>query len=154
MNNIQQNPQISFNGLLYGRIGNHLTKSILCCPHGDSKFVKFITDIGESKPNSLKINTNNTGLYKIIIETEQIPKVNIFEKLFFRISKHQAKALQMRKEGKISSLIFQLNELEFQQLKNDYPFIKDKTINKFIQIIRKSLPSDKKNFLDEFFKEK
>lgn len=152
--NIQQNSQVSFNGNLYGRMGNHVTKSILCCPHGDSKFVKFIAELGKTKPDSLKISTSNQGLYKIIIETDQVPHLNPFEKIFYRLSKLQTKALNLRNEGKISSLIFQLNELEYRNLRDNYLYISTKTLDKFANTIRKNLPKEMKPFLDEFFKGK
>ena len=145
------NPQ--FCGLLYGKIGNHKTKPILCCPNGDAKFVKFINKLGndESFSNKIKISYSDKGLKKIFIETEELPKINIFEKIFFNATKIQSKALKMRQKGVISSFIYQFNELEFKHLKEDYLFITKKQLNKFSEIIKKNSPKNIQEFLDEFF---
>ena len=116
------NPQ--FCGLLYGKIGNH---------------------------NKIKISYSDKGLKKIFIETEELPKINIFEKIFFNATKIQSKALKMRQKGVISSFIYQFNELEFKHLKEDYLFITKKQLNKFSEIIKKNSPKNIQEFLDEFF---
>ena len=43
----------AFEGLLYGRMGHHLTKKIICCPHGDAKFVRFVNKIAHNNPNAI-----------------------------------------------------------------------------------------------------
>lgn len=146
------NPQ--FSGLLYGKIGNHKTKPILCCPNGDAKFVKFINKLGneESLSNKIKISYSDKGLKKIFIETKEFPNVNIFEKIFFNATKIQSKALKMRQKGVISSFIYQFNELEFKHLKENYLFITKKQLNKFSEIIKNNSSENMKKFLNEFFK--
>lgn len=142
-----------FCGSLYGKIGKHNTKAIHCCPHGDAKFVKFINKLGQdsSFSNKIKISYSNEGLKKILIETEEIPKVNVFEKFFFNTDKMQEKALKLRQKGIISSFIYQLNELEFRHLKDDYLFISKKQLNKFSELIRNNSPQNIQDFLTEFF---
>lgn len=145
------NPQ--FSGLLYGKIGNHTTKPILCCPNGDAKFVKFINKLcnDESSSNKIKISYSDKGLKKIFIETAELPKINIFEKIFFNTNKIQSKALKMREKGVISSFIYQFNELEFKHLKEEYLFITQKQLNKFSEFIKNNSPKEFQKFLEEFF---
>ena len=68
------NPQ--FCGLLYGKIGNHKTKPILCCPNGDAKFVKFINKLGnhESFSNKIKISYSDKGLKKYLLKQKNYLK--------------------------------------------------------------------------------
>lgn len=147
------NNTTNFTGLLYGKIGNHTTKPILCCPHGDAKFVRFINKISETKThNPIKIEFSDQGLTKLIVETEDFPKLNFMEKLLYNTNKLQTKALKMRKNGIIQRFIYQLNELEFKNLKEDYLFISKKQINKFIKVIKNHTPQDKLNFIEKFFK--
>lgn len=145
---MKSDSNISFSGILYGKIGNRLTKGIVCCPHGDNKFVRFVNHIGK---DAIKISCTNDGLDKILIETKEIPKINILEKIFFRVDKLQNKALRLRKSGKIDSFIFKLNELEFRSLKQDYPFITNKQLKLFAQIVKNAAPQEMQNFLDKFF---
>lgn len=153
MDTIINKDNTQFCGSLYGKIGNHKTKAIHCCPNGDAKFVKFINKLGKdsSFSNKIKISYSNEGLKKILIETEEIPKINIFEKVFFNTDKAQGKALKLRRKGVISSFIYQLNELEFKHLKDDYLFISQKQLNKFSELIKNNSPKSLQNFLKEFF---
>ena len=48
---LQMDSNVSFKGVLYGKTGNHLTKGIIYCPHGDNKFVRFVNSIGENSTN-------------------------------------------------------------------------------------------------------
>lgn len=154
---ILKRSNINFSGLLYGKIGVHKTKPILCCPHGDAKFIKFINKIAENGQEQNALTTINVsfsdkGLNKIIIETDNLPKLNLLEKILYNANKLQIKALKMRKEGKISSFVYQLNELEYKNLKENYLFISNKQLNKFAEIIKKYSPQEVQIFLASFFK--
>lgn len=147
---IKNNSQIAFNGMLYGKMGSHITKGIMCCPHGDGKFVRFITKIGSENPDSIKVSYLKDGLDKLVIETKEIPKLNLFEKIFYRVTKSQKKAIKMRESGKIESFIFKMNELEYKNLKKSYPFITSKQLKKFKQIVKLSAPADIQQNLNYF----
>lgn len=142
----------TFEGLLYGRMGHHLTKKIICCPHGDAKFVRFVNKIAHNNSNAIKVSYSENGLDKLIVETKEIPKLNFLEMIFSIVSKAQLKALRMRKQGKIESFIYQINEIEYDSLKKDYPFIGKKQLTKFAENVKSSAPDEAQNFLKKFFR--
>lgn len=144
----------SFSGILYGKMGTHLTKGIVCCPHGDGKFVRFINSVCKSAPPPncrLKVSCVSDGLDKIIIETDEIPKLNFLEKIFYRVDKSQKKAVKLRKEGKIQNFVYKLNELEYLNLRKSYPFITTKQLKKFGENIKSAAPEELQEFLNKFF---
>ena len=137
---------VSFKGILYGKTGNHLTKGIICCPHGDS--------IGENSTNikeKIKVTCSSDGLDKILIETKKIPKLSFWEQIFFRVDKLQNKAIKWRKEGKIDSFVFKLNELEYKNLRDDYPYLPKKQLRKFANVVKSAAPDEMQKFLNNFF---
>ena len=142
---------ISFSGTLYGKARNHLTKGILCCPHGDAKFIRTFNKIVKTNPSSLSINIDNTTSDKILIETKEIPEISLFEKIFYRTDKLQKKAIKMRKAGIIDSFLYKINEFEYKHIKKDYSFISKKTLKDFEQNLLKIAPEEFKNFLVNFF---
>lgn len=147
---IKQCNQSAFKGLLYGRMGNHITKGIICCPHGDGKFVRVINQIGKKNPEALKISYSQDGLDKLLIETKEMPKLNLLETIFFIASKEQLKAMRLRKQGKIESFIFKLNEIEYKNLKQDYPFIAQKQLKQFAEVVKAAAPDEMQEFLKKF----
>lgn len=145
------NQNISFTGILYCIKGNHLTKGIVCCPHGDRKFVKFVNKIAKEKPDELRISTDSDGLTKILVTTKEYPQLSFAEKILMRVDKLQQKALKEREQGKISGFIYKLNKLEYQNLRRNYPFISSKTLDKFEENIKKLAPKEVKDFINQFF---
>lgn len=143
--------KVAFTGLLYGKMGNHLTKGIICCPHGDAKFVKTVNKIAETNPSALKISIDNTTSNKILIETKELPQLSLFEKILYRVDKSQRKALELRKRGKIDSFVYKINEFEYNKLKTDYIFISKKTLDKFSENIKKAAPQELQEYLKHFF---
>ena len=146
-----QTQKINFTGNLYGRIGNHLTKPILCCPHGDAKFIKTINKIAQTNPQSLKITMDTSTSNKLLIETSDLPELNLFEKIFYRVSKAQRKAIAKRKAGVIDSFIYKINEFEYNHIKTDYTFIRKKTLKNFEDNIKAIAPKELQEKLKEFF---
>ncbi len=144
---------VNFTGFLYGRMGNHLTKGILCCPHGDAKFIRTVNRLVLENPDSVKILFEPRAHFtkNLVIETKELPKVNLFEYIFYRIESSQRKALKMRKEGKIDSFVYKINEFEYNHLKKAYSFISKKTFKTFEDNIRKIATLDEANYLKEFF---
>lgn len=145
---------VSFKGILYGKTRNHLTKGIICCPHGDNKFVRFVNSIGENSTNikeKIKVTCSSDGLDKILIETKEIPKLSFWEQIFFRVDKLQNKAIKWRKEGKIDSFVFKLNELEYVNLRDNYPYLPKKQLRKFANVVKSAAPDEMQKFLNNFF---
>ena len=150
---INNKQNTSFTGILYGKMGNHLTQGIVCCPHGDGKFVRFVNTICKSAPppnNQIKVSCSSDGLDKIIIETDRIPELNLLEKVLYRVDKMQKKAVKLRKEGKIQKFIFKLNELEYMNLRKSYPFITNKELKQFGKNIKAEAPDELKDYLKKF----
>lgn len=150
---INNKQNTSFTGILYGKMGNHLTQGIVCCPHGDGKFVRFVNTICKSAPppnNQIKVSCSSDGLDKIIIETDRIPELNLLEKILYRVDKMQKKAVKLRKEGKIQKFIFKLNELEYMNLRKSYPFITNKELKQFGKNIKAAAPDELQDFLKKF----
>lgn len=145
---------ISFNGRLYGVIGNHRTKPIICCSHGDRKFIKFFNNVAEEHPENLKISylKEEISRYsKILVETTECPKLSLAEIIFAGIKKSQRKAIKMRNDNRIHSLIYQINEMEYDNMRTKYPFISKKELNKFETNIKKLAPENIREFLNKFF---
>ena len=76
MDTIINKDNTQFCGSLYGKIGNHKTKAIHCCPNGDAKFVKFINKLGKdsSFSNKIKISYSNEGLKKYLLKQKKYLK--------------------------------------------------------------------------------
>jgi len=134
-------------------MGNHLTKGILCCPHGDAKFIRTVNRLISESPESVKISFEpRTALTKnLIIETKELPKLNLLECILYRVDSSQRKALRMRKEGKINSFVYKINEFEYNHLKKAYSFISKKTLKMFEDNVRKAASFDVNQNLKEFF---
>lgn len=142
---------VNFTGMLYGKMGNHLTKGILCCVNGDAKFVRTVNQIAKTNPDALKISTDNFSTTKLIVESDETPKLSLFERLFYKVNPAQSKALKMKKDGRIQGFVYKINEIEYANLKNDYLFITKKTIREFEENIKKLTPSDHRQNLRSFF---
>lgn len=142
----------NFKGILYCQLGNHKTKGLFCCSHGDAKFVKYINKLAKNGiENNISIDFDNNGLKKILINTKKFPNINWFEKIFFNLEKLQKKTLKKIKHNKMQSYTYKLNELEFYTLSDDYWFISKKQLKNFIQIIKSITPQEKQQFVDDFF---
>lgn len=146
-----QTDNVNFTGMLYGKMGNHLTKGILCCVNGDAKFVRTINRIAKTNPDALKISLDNFYTSKLIIETNETPELSLFEKLFYRVTRGQSKAIKMKKEGRIQSFVYKINEIEYANMKKYYMFITKKTLREFEENIRKLTPPEKQKDLRSFF---
>lgn len=93
---------INFKGLLYGSSLRHVTKPVLCCHHGDAKFVRMFNNSAKKSPKTFLENSSvsfykKEGVTFIKIKTKEIPRFNFFEKLFFDISPHQQKLIKKKK---------------------------------------------------------
>lgn len=100
--------------------------------------------------NQIKVSCSSDGLDKIIIETDRIPELNLLEKILYRVDKMQKKAVKLRKEGKIQKFIFKLNELEYMNLRKNYPFITNKELKQFGKNIKAAAPDELQDFLKKF----
>lgn len=116
-NNNNQNT--NFNGRLYSQIGNHLTKPIYCCHHGDKKFIRYINEIAAKNINSFEVKISNSMSKSFEVKTSKIPKLTFWEKLRFIVTPIQNKALKMREQGKIKSFIYKISEAEYQKIKRE-----------------------------------
>lgn len=150
-NCIMETCNISFSGMLYGRLGNRKTKGIVCCAHGDRKFIKFVNKLAEEKPDTLKISAKEDSNPKLIIETKEIPYISPIERLAIRLDKMQRKALKLRAENKITALIYEFRQNEYLNMRRRYPFISQKTLDKFEENIQKLAPENLKSFFTKFF---
>jgi len=146
-----QTNNVNFTGMLYGKMGSHLTKGILCCVNGDAKFVRTVNKIAKTNPKALKISTDNFTTTKLIIESDETPTLSLFERLFYKVNKTQSKAIKMKQAGKIQGFIYKINEIEYSRLKKDYMFITKKTLREFEENLRKLTPQENKNDLRSFF---
>lgn len=63
----------------------------------------------------------------------------------------QNKAIKWRKEGKIDSFVFKLNELEYKNLRDDYPYLPKKQLRKFANFVKSAAPDEMQKFLNNFF---
>ena len=143
---------ISFTGTLYGRIGkNRKTKGIICCPHGDRKFIKFINKLAEENPKALKISALDEGTPKLVIETKAIPKISPLEMIAIRMDKFQKKAMRLRKQNKITSFIYEFRQNDYLNMRRRYPFISTETLDKFEENIQRLAPANLKSFFTRFF---
>ena len=149
---------INFQGYLYAR-NAHTTKPIVCCHHGDAKFIKLLNN--SSKKNLKIFFENNTlslhekeGISYIKIKTKEIPAFNLFEKFIFNISSLQKKAIKQRKKGVYTELIFVLNEFEFEYLKKYYSFITKNQLKYFEEFIKKYCQSSERELAKNFFSPK
>ena len=110
---------INFKGLLYGSNLRHVSKPVLCCHHGDAKFVRMLNNSAKKAPK-IFFENNGVSFYRkegvtcIKIKTKEIPGFNFLEKLFFDISPIQQKLINKRKENLFTDLIFHLNKFEFE----------------------------------------
>lgn len=147
-----QTDNINFTGLLYGKAGQHLTKGIYCCKHGDAKFVRTFNRIAAKNPEAIKISAGDTLLKKAItIETTGIPKLSLLEKIIYLANPLQGKAVKMRKQGKLQSFVYRIDETEFDFLRCNYPFILPNTLKKFTENVKKLAPDDIQDYLKHFF---
>ena len=151
MNITNDNNQTSFNGILYCKMGSHVSKGISCCQKGDAKFIKTFNKIAKNNPENLKIDFLENNTKKILVETSETPKLNIFEKLFYIVNSLQNKAIKLKKKGIITSFTYQLSELEFKNIKNDYPYIFKTTLKEFEENVKKLAPKNTGDFLEKFF---
>ncbi len=150
------NNSISFNGLLYAKNPRHITQPIMCCRHGDAKFVKLVNEA--SKKNSGDFFRNNAftfydkdGVLYIRIRTKEIPTFNFFEKFFFDISTPQKKALQKRKEGVYDEFVFHLSKFDYEYLKENYIYITNKQLKYFETFILQNVRSADRKLAESFF---
>lgn len=147
-----QTDNINFTGILYGKAGKHLTKGIYCCKHGDAKFVRTLNRIAASNPEEIKVSVGDTLLKKAItIETTAIPELSLFEKIIYLANPLQGKAIKMRKQGKLESFVYKIDETEYDFLRCNYPFILPKTLKTFAANIKKIAPPDAQDYLKQFF---
>lgn len=147
-----QTDNINFTGMLYGKAGSHLTKGIYCCKHGDAKFVRTLNRIAAANPDEIKISAGDTLLKKAItIETTGIPKLSLLEKIVYLANPLQGKAVKMRQQGRLQSFVYRIDEMEYDFLKCNYPFILPQTLKKFENNIKKLAPSDIQDYLKHFF---
>lgn len=151
------NNSISFSGLLYAKNIHHTSKPIICCHHGDAKFVKLLSEA--SKKNSQTFFDKNIfsfyekeGVIYVKIETKEIPTFNFFEKFLFNISSLQKKALESRKNNLFTELVFHLNKFEYEYLKENYLFISKKQLKLFENFLIKNAKESEKELAEYFFK--
>lgn len=112
-----KNHNVSFNGKLYSKIGNHLTKPIYCCHHGDKKFIRYINEIALKSSDTFNLKVNSNIDKTLEVSTKEIPELSLFEKISFIVTPIQNKALRMRKEGRIENFTYKISEAEYQNIK-------------------------------------
>ena len=147
---------ISFNGLLYGINRYHATAPVLCCHHGDAKFVKLLNESSKESLGKFFDKTSfsfrvEEGVTYLRIQTKEIPKFNFFERLFYDISSHQRKLLEKREENIFTDLVFKLNKYEFEYLKNNYLLITQKQLESFKDFILKHVSRTERRLAENFF---
>ena len=54
---------INFKGLLYGKNLLHVTEPVLCCHHGDAKFVRMFNNSAKKSPK-IFLEENKVSFYK------------------------------------------------------------------------------------------
>lgn len=142
---------VTFTGKLYGKMGTRRTKGIVCCPHGDCKFIKFVNKIAEENPNALSIKGKDNEPPVLVVETKKIPKFSPMEMLIIRVDKLQKKALRLRKENKIQSFEYEFTKYDYINMRRRYPFISSETLDKFETNIKRLAPENLKEFFIKFF---
>ena len=142
---------INFTGMLYGNMGTHRTRGIVCCAHGDRKFIKFINKLAAEQPDSFTINGKNGDIPKLIIETEKIPQISPLERFVIKMDKLQKKAFKLRKENKITSFTYEFRKDEYRNLRMRYPFISAKTLDTFEDNIKHYCAAELREFFNKFF---
>lgn len=147
---------INFKGLLYGSNLRHVSKPVLCCHHGDAKFVRMLNNSAKKAPKFFFENNGvffyrKEGVTCIKIKTKEIPGFNFLEKLFFDISPIQQKLINKRKENLFTDLIFHLNKFEFEFLKDKYLYITGKELKDFETIVKQNIDPAQQELADDFF---
>ena len=147
---------ISFNGLLYGINRHHITKPVMCCHHGDAKFVKLLnnsanTSLGKFFERNSFSFYEDEGVPYLRIKTKEIPKFNFLERLFYDISSHQKNLIKKREENVFTDLVFKLNKYEFEYLKNNYLLITQKQLESFKDFILKHVSKSERSLAEDFF---
>ncbi len=135
-----QNQNVNFNGRLYSKIGNHITKPIYCCPHGDKKFIRYINEIASKNSDTFNVNINNSIIDKSIsVTTKEIPNLSLREKICFIVTPIQNKAINMRKSGKISDFTYKITEKEYQNIKKSAGYKLKKELKAFENNLREKI---------------
>lgn len=147
---------ISFNGLLYGINRHHVTNPVMCCHHGDAKFVKLLNSLSK-EPVEKFFEKNSFSFYEdegvtfVKIKTKEIPHFNFFERLFYDISTLQKKLLKKREQDVFTDLVFHMSEFDFRYLRENYLYISLKQLDCFKEFLLKHAKPAEKELAESFF---
>ena len=114
-----KNTNLNFEGRLYGHLGKHKTKPIELCEYGDEQVIKHINKLAKKGLDTFEAKISNTSKSSIQITTDQTPELTLLEKLFIYLNPSLKKALKMKKNGSINKFTYDINEFEYQALKDN-----------------------------------